>query len=183
MIFLQIIKKTFSLIKYVFNTPEQYARKNGVKIGDNCWIRTKNFGSEPYLIEIGNHVQITKNVNFLTHGGAWIFRNENPTLDFFGRIIVKDNVYIGMNSIILPGVTIDSNVIIAAGSVVTKSIPSNVIVGGNPAKVINNVDNFYSSVLKYNLNTKGLKEFEKREILSKIDNELFIKKEYLKIYE
>ena len=57
-------------------------------------------------------------------------------------IDIKNNVFIGSNSIILPGVTINSNVIVAAGSVVTKSVPSNSVVGGNPAKVICTFDEF-----------------------------------------
>lgn len=55
----------------LFFNPEQYARKLGVIIGENCYIETRNFGSEPYLITIGNWVQITTDVTFLTHGGIW----------------------------------------------------------------------------------------------------------------
>jgi len=80
--------------KYVY-TNEQYARTIGVNIGENCSIGTRNFGSEPYLITIGNHVQITDNVFFFTHGGGWIFRDELPDFDCFGKIVIKDNVYIG----------------------------------------------------------------------------------------
>jgi len=54
-------------------------------------------------------------------------------------VTIGDNVFIGMNSIILKGVNIGNNVRIAAGSVVTKSIPANQIWGGNPAAFIKNI--------------------------------------------
>ena len=87
-------------------------------------------------------MQITDNVAFFTHGGGWVFRNEIPDMDFFGKIIVKDNVYIGSGSSILPGVTIESNVIVAARSVVTKSIPEGVVVAGNPTRIVGTVEDY-----------------------------------------
>lgn len=66
-------------------------------------------------------MQITSGTKFFTHGAAWVLRDKYPEIDFFGKIKIGDNVYIGNDSLILPGVAIGSNVIIAAGSVVTKS--------------------------------------------------------------
>lgn len=157
--------KIINKINKIFLTPIKYGRYLGVKIGENCSIMTKNFGSEPYLIHIGDNVQITSDVKFLNHGGSWLFRNKNKKFDFFGRIIIKDNVYIGNNAIILPGVTINSNVFVAAGSVVTKSITANSIVGGNPAKIIGGVDDLNQRMEIYNTNTKGLSFKEKRKKL------------------
>lgn len=54
----------------LFLTPENYARRIGVKIGKNCLIDTRNWSSEPYLITIGNNVQVTKDVSIHTHGGG-----------------------------------------------------------------------------------------------------------------
>lgn len=53
-----------------FKTPEQYARHLGVQIGKNCLIDTREWGSEPYLITIGDNVQITRCVSVFTHGGG-----------------------------------------------------------------------------------------------------------------
>lgn len=50
---------------------------------------TKNFGSEPYLIEIGNHVQITNDVKFFCHGAAWVLRRRNPKFDFLVELKLK----------------------------------------------------------------------------------------------
>jgi acetyltransferase-like isoleucine patch superfamily enzyme len=178
---LRLLNKLKYLLFTFFLNPEQHARRNGVKIGKNCSIGTRNFGSEPYLITIGNHVQITKNVTLLTHGGGWIFREEIPNLDFFGKINIMNNVYIGNGSYILPGVIIESNVIIAAGSVVTKSIPSGVIVGGNPAKIIGNVEDFKTKILRFNQKTKKIKTSQKRMLIELSDEDLFIKKPFIEI--
>jgi len=159
-----------------------YARFVGVKIGVGCRVVSKNFGSEPYLVEIGNHVHVTKGVSFVTHDGSvWIFRNEIPDLDIFGKIRVKDNTYIGNNSVILPGVTIGSNCIVGANSVVTKSIPDNCVIAGSPAKFITNTKDFKDRIVKYNAKTKKMKEAEKKKVLLSNEFSFFIEKEYLKI--
>src|SRR5690606_38437325 len=101
-----MINKLKILYNLIFLSPLQYARKVGVKIGNRCRISTRYFGSEPYLIEIGDHVQVTAGVKFFTHGGGWLFRDELPYFDCFGKIKIGNNVYIGNNCLIMPGVTI-----------------------------------------------------------------------------
>ena len=128
------------------------------------------------MIEIGNHVQITYGTKFFTHGGSWVFRNEIPTLDTFGKIIIKDNVYIGNNTLIMPGVTIGNNVIIGAGSVVTKSIDDNSVAAGNPAKIISDLDNTKQKMLIYNVGTKHLNPEQKKKFLLLLDENRFIRK-------
>jgi acetyltransferase-like isoleucine patch superfamily enzyme len=169
-----MLKRLSDLYKrYIWN-PEKYARSLGVKIGKRCSIATYDWGSEPYLITIGDHVQVTSHVRFFTHGACWVLREECPDFDVFGKIIVGNNVYIGNCALILAGVTIGNNTIIAAGAVVTKSHPDGVILAGNPAKVVGNVIDFKEKMLPYNLNTKSLPN--KREILENTSESLFIKK-------
>src|SRR5665647_1945637 len=109
------------------------AKKIGVTCGKNCRFLddpTKLFGSEPYLISVGNHVELTNGTRIITHdGGMWVFRDRNQlkNLDYLAPVVIGDNVFIGINTIILPGVTIGNNVVIGAGSVVTKDIPDNSI--------------------------------------------------------
>ena len=172
-----MMNKFLRFYRKKFWTAEKYARFIGVKIGHSCNIQIKSFGSEPYLIEIGNHVQITSGTKFFTHGGAWVLRSKYPKIDFFGKISVGNNVYIGNNSLILPGVTIKSNVIVAAGSVVTKSVSEGLIVGGNPAKKIGTIENFEKKILNYNINSKGMSYEEKKHLLLTLSDSKTIKKE------
>jgi len=171
-----MIKRVLEYYRKSFWPAEKYARYIGVKIGKSCNIQIIAFGSEPYLIEIGDNVQITIGTRFFTHGGAWVLRKKNPKIDFFGKIKVKDNVYIGNNALIMPGVTIGSNVIVAAGSVVTKSIPDNSIVGGNPAKLIGDLNEFEKKMKKHDLSSKGMNFLNKKKYLLKLADDKFIKK-------
>ena len=171
-----ILRKILFYCKRFFYSPEKYARLLGVKVGSNCDIQTRFFGSEPYLIEIGDNVQATYAVKFYTHGGAWVLRSQLPNFDFFGKIKVGNNVYIGNFSMIMPGVTIGNNVIVAAGSVVTKSIPDNSIAGGNPARIIGDVESFKNKTLPYNVNSAKMSFAEKKKFLLSLSNEKFIKK-------
>lgn len=127
-----------------------YSKYLGIKVGKNCVITGKiNFGSEPYLIEIGNKVRITNNVTFHTHdGGVGVLRDKYPGINIFGRIIVKDNVFLGSNSTILPGVTINENVIVAAGSVVTKDLEADYVYAGIPARKIRSLKDYEEKALK-----------------------------------
>lgn len=121
---------------FCFLPAKVYARLCGVKYGKNCFFATKNWSSEPYLIEIGNNVQITNGVSIHTHGGGHVARKVYPNYDLFGKVVIKDWAYIGAFSQIMPGVTIGEGSLVAAGSIVTKSVPDGVVVAGNPARYI-----------------------------------------------
>ena len=115
----RIIKK----MRIIFSNNDNYIkllRKSGVKIGEECEIyKDVVFGSEPYLIEIGDHVRITNGCKFITHdGGVWVIRQlmDDNEIDLFGKIIVGNNVHIGMNCIIMPNVKIGNNVCISQGA-------------------------------------------------------------------
>lgn len=123
------------------------ALNDGLIVGEGCEIDPSVFfGSEPYLIKIGNKVRLTKNVQFVTHdGGMWVLRNLKvaPMAGKFGEIVIKDNVNVGWNSVIMPGVTINENVVVGLGSIVTKDVPPNSVVAGVPAKFICTIDEYY----------------------------------------
>jgi acetyltransferase-like isoleucine patch superfamily enzyme len=124
--------------------PIGYARAIGVRVGERCrfiGVTASTFGSEPYLVSLGDHVTITSGVRFITHdGGVWVFRDEYPEIDVVAPIKVGNNVFIGINAIILPGVTIGNNCVIGANSVVTRDILPDSIAAGTPAKVVSNIE-------------------------------------------
>jgi acetyltransferase-like isoleucine patch superfamily enzyme len=121
-----------------------FARKSGVEIGKNCRIFACEFGSEPYLISIGNNCEITSGVTFITHdGGTWVFRKNKRFIGTkYGPIIIRENCMVGINTIILPNVEIGPNSVIGAGSVVTRNVSPNSIYAGNPAKFICTLDQY-----------------------------------------
>lgn len=126
--------------------PVAYAKSLGVRVGRNVRIigmDDRTFGSEPYLIEIGDHVTITGQVQFVTHdGGVWVFREREPDIEVMKPIVVGNNVFIGLRTIILPGVTIGSDVVIGAGSIVTNDIPAGSVAVGSPARVVSRIENY-----------------------------------------
>lgn len=143
--------------------PVGYARKIGVKIGVNCRLISVNFGAEPFLISIGNHVSITK-ATFITHdGGVWIFRDEMPDLDLFKPIKIGNNVFIGYGTVILPGAVVSDNVVIGAMSVVSGFIPPDSICAGVPARKIRSVAEYKARVIEIGIPTKKVPAKYKQE--------------------
>jgi acetyltransferase-like isoleucine patch superfamily enzyme len=136
---MKIIDKIKTLYRNHYWSLEKLARHNGCQIGTGCFIGSKFWSSEPYLIKIGNNCAITSGVKIFTHGGARVMRHKHPNFDCFGKVVIGDYVYIGSNSLIMPGVTIGNNVTIGAGSVVAKCIPDNVVAVGNPCRIIKNI--------------------------------------------
>lgn len=150
-------------------------RKHGMKIGKDCFINTWNFLSECYLIEIGNRVQITAGVRIFTHGGGAVLRDVNPNFDCFGKVKIGNNVYVGNNAMIMPGITIGNDVVIGAGAIVTKNVPDGVVVAGNPAKIVGMIDDYRKKYLQYDLNCKNLANKRKKEYLLSLSDDKFIK--------
>lgn len=154
---------------------EKEARHLGVKIGENSLIATREWSSEPYLITIGNNVQVTGFVSFYTHGGCNCIRQKHPNFEAFGKIIVEDWAYVGSHSCIMPGVTIGEGALVAAGSVVTKSVPPHTVVGGNPARIICTIEEYYQNNAKFDIGRR-LHTKEKKHYLHVMAEDKFIKK-------
>lgn len=129
--------RRYRLLHYDDFTIADYFRGQGARIGADCRILIRDLGSEPYLVHIGNHCTIAGNVVFITHdGAAWVFTGEQPNLQRFGTIEILDNCFIGHGTIIMPNIRIGPDSIVGAGAVVTKHVPPNTVVAGNPAKPI-----------------------------------------------
>ena len=174
-------KRLFDKIRKIFMSPERYAQYIGVNIGENNYVPDKDtWSSEPYLIAVGNNCQITRGVRILTHGGGQVMRDVYPDYDGFGKVKIGSYVYIGNNALIMPGVTIGDNSLIAAGSGVTKSIPARVVVAGVPARIVCTIEEYIERNAKYNAHTKGMSSTEKREKLQKLPENCFIVKPFMK---
>lgn len=139
-----MIKKIISYV-HMRVDPIGYARKIGVKIGKDCRIGIVNWGSEPYLIEIGDEVLLSSQVTFINHDGStWTFRDKPEYMDVtkFGQIKIGNRCFVGWGAILLPGAEMGNNSILAAGAVLSKKMPSGEIWGGVPAKYIMTVSEF-----------------------------------------
>ena len=152
-----------------------YARHLGVRMGRDCRILDDPdnvFGSDPYLVSLGDHVSVAAGVRFITHdGGVWVYRQREPDIDIFMPVRVGNNVFIGINVMLTPGVTIGDNVIIAAGSLVTSDMPPNSVVGGMPARVIGNVDDLYSTKAQAFQRIRSMDNATRRAYLVKLFDE------------
>jgi len=115
-------------------------------IGNNVSIHSRKIPLYANLISLHDNVKIAANVVFVTHDIT--HRMLRPMLpgkkipEKIGCIEIMENVFIGANSLILSGVRIGPNVIVAAGSVVVKDVPPGTVIGGVPAKVIGTFDDF-----------------------------------------
>ncbi len=155
----------------------KYYRTEGMSIGKNTHIFSKISTSEPYLIKIGDNVTISTNVTILTHDASiGAIGDRNVASDLCGKIIVGDNCFLGSGAIILPGVSIANKVIVAAGSVVTKSIKeSGSIVAGNPAKKIGGVNEFKHKYKDNFYSLHGLDYKNRKKIIKNNPEKLLIK--------
>ena len=126
-----------------------YLKAKGVNIGH----KTKFFDpksnvvdvTKPWMLKIGSYCKITSGVVILAHdySRSVLRRSHNAILAYGKDTVIGDNVFIGMNAIILCGCHIGNNVIIGAGSVVSGNIPDNVVITGNPAKIIRTMDEHF----------------------------------------
>jgi len=166
-----ILGKIYFKILYQINRVN-CVQKLGVCAGSNLHIYGKvEFGTEPWLITIGNNVYLTNGVKFITHdGGTLLFRKYIPDLEITKPIILGNDVYVGNNVLLLPGVTVGNKVVIGAGAIVTKNIPDNSIVAGVPAKVIKTADEYFEKIKKESLHLGHLKGKEKDKALKKYYN-------------
>ncbi|MBO9559460.1 MAG: acyltransferase [Caulobacter sp.] len=145
----KVFAKLYDRVLSVVLKGDVYARRCGVKVGQGCRILSHNFGTEPFLIEIGDRVTISGYVNFVNHDGSgWLMRDERGRRFTYRRIRIGSDVFVGAGTIILPGVSIGDRVVVGAGSVVTRSIPDGCVVAGNPARMIATYDAFQARVLK-----------------------------------
>lgn len=114
-------------------------RARGATIGENVYIGTRKIDmGHAFLIEIGNRVTIS-DARILTHDGS---TKRELGRSRVGRVVIGDDVFVGADAILLPGVKVGSKVIIGAGAVVTHDIPDNSVAVGSPARVVMTYDEY-----------------------------------------
>jgi acetyltransferase-like isoleucine patch superfamily enzyme len=146
-----------------------------VELGKNVFIGNNVFFdqfAEGGLISVGDEATITAGVKIITHDAS---SNRRIGLVWASPIKIGKRAYIGVNSIILPGVTIGDDAIIGAGSVVTRDVQPGTIVAGNPAKPIGNtieLDNKRKELSKkspyFNLESNSNDEFNRSKLIDEI---------------
>ncbi|HRL93835.1 MAG TPA: acyltransferase [Pseudomonas sp.] len=129
------------------------AKNAGLSVGEETlFIGFQDFGSEPFLISIGRKCLITDGVQFVTHDGSIQVPLLRDGVHFdevyskkstFGKINIGNNVFVGVQALILPNTTIGDNCIVAAGAVVKGSFPDGSVIAGNPARIVSNIEAYY----------------------------------------
>lgn len=146
----QLIRRMVLGVKADPQTYASYLRKKGVEIGERTTFFSPTTNTvdltRPWLLKIGDDVQITNGVTILTHGYDWSVLKGvyGEVLGSSGKVTIGNNVFIGMHTTILKGVTIGDNVIIGANSLVNADIPNNCVAVGNPVRVISTLEEYKS---------------------------------------
>lgn len=146
---MSILSKVIKKIKYLqlkHSSPEkrpELLRKQLYHIGNGVRLWTYYFGTEPYLISIHDNVTVASEVRFINHDVSAITIHrylglpDDYIIDKVNKIELLENCMVGAHSMIMPGVTIGRNSIVAAGSIVTKPIPDNEVWGGGTCSLYN----------------------------------------------
>lgn len=171
------LKTIIQMLRRRLQDPVAYSRSLGVTIGEHCKItEVPQWGSEPYLITIGDHTGISSDVIFITHDGAtWAFRDleRYKTVHKFGKITVGNRCFLGARCVILPGVTIGDRCVIAAGSVVGRDVPDGQVWGGVPAHFITTTEELAEKLLQKmpRYDPEAMKRDKKGEVLRVLSEE------------
>jgi acetyltransferase-like isoleucine patch superfamily enzyme len=137
----EIIKKLFGKVgvNFFIEPPFRCDYGYNISIGDNFFANYNCLILDCAKVEIGDNVLLGPNVSLFTAGHPVDFATRNLGLEYALPIIIGNNVWIGGGVIVNPGITIGDNVVIGSGSVVTKDIPANSVVVGNPCKVMKDI--------------------------------------------
>ncbi len=185
----RFLKKLKEFIRVLIGAPKpeptvpavEIWRRYGAIIGEKVDLIECNINlKDVKRLEIGSNVTCVY-VHFLTHDAS-LNKFIGNDCNKIGKIVIGNNVFIGLKSIILPNVHIGSNVVIGAGSVITKDIPSNSVAVGNPAKVICTCDEYIEKHKKrmqenpdlvlWNVHINDMSKMEFEEYNKKIDKTL-----------
>lgn len=111
-----------------------------IYIGDRVYLNVMCTILDCNEVRIGDHVMIGPAVQIYTAAHDLVAESRNQGWEVAKPIVIEENVWIGGGAILLPGVTIGRNAVVGAGAVVTRSVPANTVVAGNPARVIREIE-------------------------------------------
>ena len=153
----------------------------GLKVGKNVrFVEVPQFGTEPFLIEIGDETTFSNNVRFVNHDGgqnALHFFDKYKDVRTFSRIKIGKQCLIGADCTIMPGVEMKDNCVLGAGSILTSSMPAGTVFAGVPAKYICTIEEYGDKLLAHNVLYPRELELERPKL------EDYIKKHLPHIYK
>jgi len=136
----RIVKELFGKSEGAFVNPPFYCDYGShIEVGKNFFANYNCMIIDVAKVKIGDNCQMAPNVAIYTAGHPVHPDSRNTAYEYGIEVTIGDNVWIGGNTVIVPGVHIGSNTVIGAGSVVTKDIPDWVIAAGNPCRVIRRI--------------------------------------------
>jgi acetyltransferase-like isoleucine patch superfamily enzyme len=152
-----------------WSDPVAFHRRRGVRIGERVELiggGPHMFGSEPYLVTIGDDVTISHDVDFITHdGGLRVVRDRWPGAYMYAPISIGRRAFIGAHAVLMPGVTVGDGAVVGVMSVVTKDVPAGTVVAGVPARPVRSVEEYAAASRGRWIDTGGMTASKKEELL------------------
>ena len=157
----QIFRMFVSLLPWGTMRTKWIVKKNIFRsVGKNFYFCPRKIPADPQYIIFHDNVSVAADVVFCNHDVMYKTFNKiggySDYVKYYGCIEIMDNVFIRTKSVILPNVKIGSNVIVAAGSIVTKDLESGGVYAGNPARRIGEIDKLLESRIKWTEKIKGI---------------------------
>lgn len=161
----QLFRMFVSILPWGTMRTKWIVKKNIFRsVGKNFYFCPRKIPADPKYIKFHDNVSIAADVVFCNHDVMYKTFNQmrgySDYVKYYGCIEIMDNVFIGTKSVILPNVKIGPNVVVAAGSIVTKNLESGGVYAGNPAKRIGEIDKLLTNRVEWTEKIKGVEHLD-----------------------